>query len=198
MTINNTPSPESAPPLTSANGAAGGPDPQAVEQSAQGHQPHVPTLQEFQDLANAYMVPMSEQTLESLAQNAQPEALEQFAQYVKTSAAGLYPTLAKQIMAGIPTDLLVDPYRQVAQQVLGSDIEPDFIGDPKSAAALSGGFDPSTGRPAPMSLSQWKQHIKETPEFGWQNSPEAQARAQQIIQAINSGFSQGPQAGGEE
>ena len=66
-------------------------------------------------MANNYHVPMSQGTLQSIVGDTpevSPEKATAFEGYVKTTAAGLYPTLAPQINAGIPTSFLLDPYRR--------------------------------------------------------------------------------------
>ena len=52
-------------------------------------------------------------------------------------AQGLYPTLAKQIKAGLKPAHLLEPYRQVARMVMqDQELSPDFISDPKWSAAF--------------------------------------------------------------
>lgn len=148
---------------------------------------------DLRQMAEMYHVPISDSTLDGIAKDGvTPEKASAFEEYVKTTAKGLYPTLAKQIDAGIPTAYLLDPYRQVAKQKLGEAYEPNFQTDPSAIAALTGGTDPTTGRPAPMSLEDWKQHIMTDPSFGYDKTPEAMGKAQQIIQALQKGFSNPP------
>jgi len=147
------------------------------------------SVADLKQMADLYHVPMSDGTLKSIAgDNVTPEKAKAFEDYIKTTAKGLYPTLAKQIDSGIPTSFLLDPYRQVAKQKLGENFEPNFQSDPASIAALTGGVDPQTGRPAPMSLEDWKSHIMNEPSFGYDKTPEAMNKAQQIIQALEKGF----------
>jgi len=153
------------------------------------------TVADLKSMAHDYAVPMSDGTLEKIAQDGlTPEKVKAFEEYIKTTAQGLYPTLAPQIKAGIPTAYLIDPYRQVAKQMLGEDHEPDFTTDPKASAALSGGVDPATGRPSPMSLDQWKGHIKTTPGFGYDQTPQAQETAQSAVRGMLAEMGQ-PQEG---
>jgi hypothetical protein len=152
-------------------------------------------IDHLKSLAHDYAVPMSHGTLQQIAGDAlAPEKVKAFEEYIKTAAQGLYPTLAPQIKAGIPTAYLLDPYRQVAKQVLGEDHEPDFMGDPKSSAALSGGMDPATGRPAPMSLDQWKGHLMSHPGFGYDQTQQAQETIANALQGMFAQMSQ-PQEG---
>ena len=154
------------------------------------------TPQRLALIAHAYQVPISQGTLNQIADNPAPNTEKNFTDYVKEQAKGLYPTFAPQLDQGLTMAHLLDPYRQVAKGLLGDHFEPDFQNDPKSAAALSGGtVDPKLGRATPMTLDQWKSHIKGTPEFGWQYTPQAIERGKMISRAINEGFSSPP---GEE
>jgi hypothetical protein len=143
---------------------------------------------DLKQIAELYHVPMSEQSLAEVGKDMTPEKAKAFEEYIKMQAQGLYPTLAPQIKAGIPTGYLLEPYRQVAKQKLGEAFEPNFQTDPAAIAALSGGTDPASGRPAPMSLDQWKQHLMTEPSFGYDKTPEAVQRAQQVAAAINKAF----------
>lgn len=145
---------------------------------------------EMADMASLYHVPMSEGTIKGIAGEGEvpPEKAKAFEEYLKTAAQGLYPSLAPQIAAGIPTGHLLDPYRQVAKQMLGENFEPDFINDHKSAAALNASTDPKTGRPTPMTLDQWKQHIMSEPKFGWGYTKEAHDRVNTILENLKAGL----------
>lgn len=142
------------------------------------------TLADMKQMAHDYAVPMSEGTLKEISQDMTPERAKAFEDYIKTTAQGLYPTLAPQIAAGIKTAYLLDPYRQVAKQMLGEEAEPNFVADPKASAALSGGRDPKTGRPVPMSLDEWKGHIQTHPGFGWKNTPAAHETMANVLQGL--------------
>jgi hypothetical protein len=150
------------------------------------------TLADLKDLAHAYHVPMSDKTLEEIAgkgKKVDPKKVEAFEEYLKTAAQGLFPTLAPQIQAGIKTAYLLDPYRQLGKQILGEDFEPNFVSDPKSMAALTGGRDPKTGRPVPMSLDEWRQHMMSEPGFGWLNTPTGRSQYLHVLNAMHQGFS---------
>lgn len=149
----------------------------------------VMSLADMKQLAHDYVVPMSDGTLEKIAKDMTPEKSKAFEDYIKTAAQGLYPTLAAQIKAGIPTAYLLDPYRQVGKQMLGEDFEPDFQGDPKSIAALGGSTDPETGRPAPMNLDQWRSHIKTHPGFGWDQTQAAADEVNNVMGGLQGAMS---------
>ena len=150
---------------------------------------------EMEALANLYQVPVSKGTLKQIVGDGEvaPEKSKAFEEYLKTSAQGLYPSLAPQIAAGIPTAHLLDPYRQIGKQMLGENFEPDFINDVKSSAALHGSTDEKTGRPVPMTLEQWKQHIMSEPGFGWGYTAQAHERVNSMLSMLKQGLEQGKQ-----
>lgn len=139
------------------------------------------TAEDLKRMAHDYAVPMSDGTMAEIAKDLTPEKAKAFELYIKTAAQGLYPTLAPQIKAGIPTAYLLDPYRQIAKQMLGDHFEPNFAADPKSTAALTGAMDPETGRPAPMSLDQWKGHLRSHPGFAYGETPAAHEEAGAVL-----------------
>ena len=152
-------------------------------------------LEQMKQLAHDYQVPISEGTLQQIAGTkggAAENKLPAFEEYIKTTAQGLYPTMAKQIAAGIPTAYLLEPYRHVGKQILGEDFEPDFIGDSRHAKALTGNIDPATGRPAPMSLSEWGEHLRTEPTLGWHNTPDGQRQTNEVLENIHKAFTEGP------
>ena len=167
----------------------------APKETKQKPETKVDFLKKTKQIVKDYMVPMSEGSLKKATENMNEASFKAFEEYIKKTAEGLYPTMAKQIAAGIPTSHLMEPYRQVGKQVLGEGFEPDFVGDPKSSAALTGAMDPETMRPAPMSLDQWKGHLQSHPGFGWDHTPAAHEAARQISQHLNEGFSHPPTGG---
>jgi len=146
--------------------------------------------EDFAMLAHNYQVPMSSESLKQMADGADEGKFKAFEEYLKTTAQGLYPSFAPQIASGIPTAYLLEPYRQSAKQMLGENFEPDFMNDPKASAALMGGQDEKTGRPTPMTLDQWKNHIRTEPAFKWAYTPEAHARANMLLNTLKTGMEQ--------
>ena len=122
-----------------------------------------------------------------------PEPTDPFKDYIKQVACGLYPTLAPQIQLGLTTKALLDPYVQVAQQVLGPVMTEPNWSDPKWSKALQGGTDPKTGRPVPMTLSQWEASLRQDPGHGWDKSPQAHDMANRYGSAIQQAFTGGQQ-----
>jgi hypothetical protein len=149
------------------------------------------TVKQLADLAHEYHVPMAESVLQDIVGDgkvANPEKVQAFEAYLQEAASGLFPTFAPQIKAGIKTAYLLDPYRQVGKKVLGDKFEPDFVGDPRSSIATNGGNDPKSGRPIPMTLEQWAQHLKTEPSFNWIKTPAGQANLRKVMASIQQGF----------
>ena len=145
----------------------------------------VPTAQQT---AKNYLIPISAHALSQWKDD--PKG---FVDYAKQTAAGMFPTLATQLQAGHTTQTLVDPYVQVAKQVLGPTAEPDWT-DPKWTKALDGGFDPITKRPAPMSLNQWISTLRSDPAHGFDQSSQAHDAVNGLINHLSKSFNS-PQGG---
>ena len=142
----------------------------------------------IKEIADAYVVPMSDQAIKQWADHLKGEDTKPFEEYAKHMATGMYPTLAPQLEMGLTTKVLLDPYKHVAQQVLGpQESEPNWT-DPKWSAALEGGVDPKTGRPGPMSLSQWGSFLRSEPAHGYDKSPEAMARTRDFLSELHNHF----------
>jgi hypothetical protein len=139
---------------------------------------------EIEKIAQDFVIPISEQALKEWAK-AGPEEYKKYAEQI---AQGMYPTFAAQIAAGIPTRILLDPYIEVAKQVLGPVMGTPNWSDPKWSAALQGGVDPKTGRRIPMSLDEWRAHLMSHPGHGWDRSPQAHEKAAHFAQIVNNAF----------
>lgn len=167
-------------------GASGKPE---SKTPAKGEKPeeHEET-RSIEQIAKDYLVPMSPE-----AEDAWKGREAQFVDYAREVAKGLYPTLSPQLDAGIPTRALADPYIQVANSVMGPGgihKDPDF-GKPPWSHALDGGFDPKSGRPAPMALTAWRQFVASEPSFGHDDSPAANDKAQGFISKLQTSFGAG-------
>lgn len=143
-----------------------------------------PKGNEIQKLADAYVIPISDEALKKW-EKAGPEEFKKYAEQV---AMGMYPTFAPQIQAGMTVDVLLDPYIEVAKQTLGSQMGEPNWSDPKWSAALQGSIDPKNGRRIPMSLDEWRQHLTTHPGHGWEFSSQAHEKAQQFSDIINKAF----------
>ena len=195
------PAPDQAPAPDTGAPTEEGPDDAASGEKAEGEdkgvdipinpdQKKANTPEEkIRQIADSYVIPISDSSIAFWAKA--DKAGDKFKDYAIQIASGLYPTFAAQIQMGLPTNVLLDPYIQVAQQVLGTMMSEPNWSDPKWGMALQGGLDPKTGRPVPMQLDQWRKALMSHPDHGWDKTPQAQERANQFVQALNQGFSGG-------
>lgn len=130
----------------------------------------------IKQIAASYLVPLSDSTLadweRQIAQGtaADPEV---FRQYIVDQAKGLFPTLAKQLDAGLTVQQLAEPYRQIAAGEL--DITPESIDftQPKWNKALNTPTDPKTGERGMMGLYDWQRTIRSDDAYGWRYTKKA-------------------------
>jgi hypothetical protein len=110
---------------------------------------------------------------------------EDFENWVRSQAKGLYPSLAADIDRGMDVDTLSGPYRQVAMNTLG--LSPDQINfaDPKWNAALN--FDDGKGRRM-MTLFEWGEHLRRDEQYGYDRTPDARGKAYQMVDAVGRMF----------
>lgn len=147
--------------------------------------------EELQKIINDYVVPMSFEALDQWSSNLGGKDSQPFKDYVVQVASGMYPTLAPQLKMGIPTRALLDPYIQVASEVLGPQMSDPNWSDPKWAAALQGGLDPKTGHPTPMPLDQWRKFLTQDPSHGWDKTEQAHSIADEFSSALHGAFGGG-------
>jgi len=91
---------------------------------------------------------------------------------LKQQATSLYPTLADQFNRGFTFADATDPYKQIAQQYLGTPADQINFTDPKWMAAVNQ-VDPKTGQRTEMGLDQWTNYIRSNPAYGYQNTTQA-------------------------
>ena len=97
-----------------------------------------PKGNEIKKIADSYVIPISDEAIKKW----QKVGPEEFKKYAEQVAVGMYPTFAPQIQAGMTVDVLLDPYVEVAKQVLGPVMGEPNWSDPKWSAALQGSVDP--------------------------------------------------------
>jgi|ERR1035437_3239590 hypothetical protein len=155
----------------------------------------------LQVIADAYQIPMSTQALQQFAASYVSQGLTstsglpdttdaegEFTQYAQGVAATLYPTLAPQILKGVQTKTLLDPYGKLAASQLGVDQATIDWANPQWSKALSGAVDPATGRAVPMGMDQWGQTMRADPTYGWQNTDAAHSAAASFASSILKTF----------
>lgn len=162
---------------------------------------------EFTTIAHTYLVPISDATINQRAALAaqagtgyesKENEVAGFRKYIQTQAAALYPSFATQINKGVTTQTLLNPYAEVAAKTLGygtasaTETAVDALGitwlDPKWNPALSGGKAETGKLSAPMSLTQWRQHLITTPQYGWSKTATAQQMKLNVGQSLAQAF----------
>ena len=139
----------------------------------------------IESIADDYVIPISDEAIKTWAKQGDEKSFKTYAQQV---AIGLYPTFAAQIQMGMPTRILLDPYIQVAEQVLGEQKDEPNWSDPKWNAALQGSKDPKTGRPVPMTLDEWRKFLRQHPGHKFVETPQAMEMAHKFGADLNKAF----------
>lgn len=114
-------------------------------------------------------------TQQSLLNNAQYvvrglTTMEQIQASLREQAAGLYPAFADQIKAGADVSDLAQPYIQAVAQEMGVPETSVSVFSPKVKAAMNK-ID-AQGQPAPMSLTDFTQSLRDDP--AWAQTQSAQ------------------------
>lgn len=143
------------------------------------------TMTRLRDMASAYGYPLgddklAQQTREVLAGNQDPAALAaQYKEWAKLNFVGI----AGALDAGQTVADVLDPYKQIAAQELGSSKETMNVSDPKWQAAING--------QAPLSLTDWRTKIRTDSQYGWNSSVTAQQQAYQLVAGLEQMFQGG-------
>lgn len=177
-----TGAPAGAAPPGAPGAEAGGEGPAKKPASGTPDSGQPEEKRSVEEIAADYLIPISDMAIE--AWKDKPEA---YLPYAVETAKGLYPTLTDKLSTGLTTKVLVDPYVQVAKQILGPGAEPNFM-DPKWEKALDGGRDPKTGNPTLMALSAWRQLLQTDPSYGYDRSPQSHDQADNLANTINGVF----------
>jgi hypothetical protein len=141
----------------------------------------------LKNIAREYALPFSDESLDKwVGRIANNEYLiEDFQNYARRNAVGMFPSLAADLERGLTVETLVDPFREMAARTL--EINPANIdfSDAKWNAALNFGDD--KGRRM-MTLGEWGQYLRETPEYGYEYTSQAQTRAYQVVDTLGKVF----------
>ena len=141
----------------------------------------------LRNIARQYALPMSDASIDSwVSRIATNEYLiEDFQNFARRNAIGMFPSLAADIERGLDVETLVSPFTEMAARTL--EINPTDIdfSDPKWNAALNFGDD--KGRRM-MTLGEWGQYLRETPEYGYEYTSQAQTRAYQVAETLGKTF----------
>lgn len=163
---------------------------------------------QIQQAALSYQLPITAANISQMVKNglqtasvaypasAVTDVVSKATQAFQLQAAGLYPTVAPQIEAGMSlggSGGLFTPYFNVAEEYTGvpaSSMMADQSsgGISKWGAFAQGGKDPKTGAPTLQTLDQWKKTLMTDPQYGFQNTQGAKNMASQFSSAILNEF----------
>ena len=138
-------------------------------------------------------------SIAAAATNVTAQATQAFQQ----QAAGLYPSLAPQILAGQKVSTLVAPYNNITADVTG--VSAASLADPGSAPGgptgkyysfLQGAKDPKTGAPVQQTMDEWRKTLMQNPSYGFQNTQGAKDLASQFSAALLNFFGRTNTMGG--
>jgi cell wall-associated NlpC family hydrolase len=135
------------------------------------------SLTQLQTQARDYLVPVSDPTLQQWLTNIDSgtATIDNYNAYLKQQAESLYPQMKSALDAGVTPNQYVDPYRQIAQQVLGVNASSINFMDPKWIAAIN--QNTPDGQRSTMTLDQWTTYIKSNPQYGYQSTIGAKNQA---------------------
>lgn len=163
---------------------------------------------QIQQAALSYQLPITAANISQMVKNglqtasvaypasAVTDVVSKATQAFQQQAAGLYPTVAPQIEAGMSlggSGGLFTPYFNVAEQYTGVPAasmmaDQSSGGISKWGAFAQGGQDPKTGAPTLQTLDQWKKTLMTDPQYGFQNTQGAKNMASQFTSAILNEF----------
>jgi hypothetical protein len=141
------------------------------------------------EIAYNYGVPISQATLDSWAAKIAvgTVTMDDFSNWVRNQASGMYPSLADDIQRGMTVKDLTEPYAQVAARVLGLTPEQVDFTDPKWNVALNYS-DPSTGTRRTLNLFEWATLLRKDPAYGYEYTPDAIEKAYALADMIAHTF----------
>lgn len=149
----------------------------------------------FKKLAADYGVSVSDDTIGGFVTAVvQGNATtDDFTTWIRDTAKQRFPSIAKQLDAGLTTAQVFSPIGQQIGKTLG--ISPDTIdvSDPKWARFLAPAPDPTTGQPNPngqgtMNAWQIDQTIKSDDQYGYRYSQDAHDQGAALLDTLGKTF----------
>jgi hypothetical protein len=141
---------------------------------------------DLRQLASDYLVPLGEQTIDQWGRQiiAGTSTNEDFTQYAKNMAKGMFAHYAADIDAGRTVKQLAEPFVQMAMRDLELTQDQIDLMDPKWRKALE--MDPETG--LPMAPSKWQRLIRSDSSYGWDTTQNARGEAAEFAKKIAESF----------
>lgn len=136
-----------------------------------------------------YGVTMSDQNATTWAQQIATgrQTNEGFEDWARNQAKAAYPSLTKEIDAGLTVKQVADPYMQIAAQQLGLNPETMSLTDPKWQRALQG-RDEKGNATGPMTTMDWTRHIMEDPQYDYAHSANGVDASLQLRDSLGKVF----------
>jgi hypothetical protein len=144
--------------------------------------------QGLKNTANEYGVTLSEPVLTKwlteIATGQQTK--ETYQTYILETAKKLFPSISGQLDTGQTFQQIIDPYRNVASQIL--EINPETINflDPKWTKAIS--LPEQNGQQRSMTFSEWGDYLRQERSFGYEYTSQAQQRAYAVANDLANLF----------
>lgn len=110
-----------------------------------------------------------------------------FTDWAKNQAKNAYPTLAKELDAGLTINQIGDPYKQAAAQTLGIDPATISFTDAKWQRALQA-RDAKGNLTGPMTTMDWQRTLMSDPAYGYDRSANGRDAALQMGQQLSKTF----------
>jgi len=149
------------------------------------------TVDSFRQMAAAYLVPLSNQSLDKWTQNVlRGEATpEDFEAYAKSQAKSLFPELSDSIDRGVTVDDYLSPYREMAARTL--EVSPEDVDwqSPKWSKAIFQ-TDEKGGRKV-MGLADWQKTLRTDPKYQYDKTGEARDQASTLASNLLKTFGMG-------
>lgn len=144
--------------------------------------------QELRTQAADMAIPVGGQALDRwIRQIAKGKAtVEDYSNYLRDQAKGLYGALADDIDRGLTVKTLADPYLQTAANILGTTAEQMDLTKGKWNKALN--FVDDSGKRRTMTLAEWENELRTNDAYGYLETEEAQAKAYSLAETIKNMF----------
>lgn len=143
----------------------------------------------LKEIASDYLVPLSNEVIDfwvtKILDGTQTQ--QSFQAYIADQAKSRFPALSQAIDSGISVRKYMDPYFQMAGDLL--EINPSTI-DPSQGKWISPlmSVDPKTGQRVPMSLTDWERTIKTDVSYGYDKTNRARNEAADLNARVGRMF----------
>jgi hypothetical protein len=149
------------------------------------------TVSRLRDQSAAYGVGLDQKTYQSwtqqiLAGTRQPDDYEEF---LRKTAKGTYVAIADDLDRGLSVEEVYSPYRQAAARILGvNEADIDLSNNKWKKPITHRGPD---GKAVAMTVDQWEKTLRTDPQYGWENTPDAENQARLMAQQVKRAFGKG-------